>query len=218
MSFKFHCPLCSSDSLKFYATVKTKILRDFYQCGECCLIFCNPEHLLSKTEEKARYEHHENHVRDDGYENFLKQLLSPILERQDKNSIGLDFGCGPFPMMALLAEELGYSCESYDPIFREKSELLKREYDYILCSEVAEHFHLPGKEFGKMFNLLKPKGLLGVMTSLFSETPEIFKDWYYVKDDTHVSIYCNITFIWIAKKFGFEIVYANNNVILFQKK
>ncbi|HPA59829.1 MAG TPA: methyltransferase domain-containing protein [Synergistales bacterium] len=47
--------------------------------------------------------------------------------------------------------------------------VFRNEYDFIICSEVAEHSHSPGKEFEKMHDLLRPGGILVVMTCFMGD-------------------------------------------------
>ena len=46
----------------------------------------------------------------------------------------------------------------YDPFFYPDKSVLKAHYDFIACTERAEHFHDPFAEFDRLDSLLKPKG------------------------------------------------------------
>jgi len=49
-------------------------------------------------------------------------------------------------------------------------------------------------------------------------TPDIdFKEWWYHRDATHVCFYRQETMEWIARRFGWRVVFPLKNVILFQK-
>ncbi len=63
---------------------------------------------------KTRYELHQNSLRDAGYRAFLARLtatLTMCLGNPPLN--GLDFGCGPGPVLPLMMEEMGYCMEKY---------------------------------------------------------------------------------------------------------
>jgi hypothetical protein len=40
--------------------------------------------------------------------------------------------------------EAGHAMALYDPFFRPDPAALERDYDFITCTETAEHFHHPG--------------------------------------------------------------------------
>ena len=55
------------------------------------------------------------------------------------------------------------------------------------------------------------------MTSIFYESID-FAKWYYKNDPTHVAFFCEETFDFIAKEFGFEIVDKLKNIVILRKK
>lgn len=186
----------------------------FFQCGECDLILKDPVIRLSLDEESKRYDLHNNSFEDSNYRKFLSLLMQPIAKKVKPGARGLDFGCGPEPAMAKLFQAEGLSCVSYDPIFQSDPKLLESKYDFISCSEVAEHFYSPAKEFSLLFGLLKSGGWLGIKT----EKPgKDFASWWYHKDPTHVTFYSEKTFQWIAKHFNAVLELHESQVVLFQK-
>ena len=52
----------------------------------------------------------------------------------------------------------------YDPLFAPDRGVLQATYDFVTCTETAEHFHDPALEFARLDALLRPGGLLGLMT------------------------------------------------------
>jgi len=50
--------------------------------------------------------------------------------------------------------------------------------------------------------LLKPGGLLGLMTERWT-TPEQFVSWYYTRDPTHVCFYHERTLDFVCHRYGF---------------
>jgi len=89
-------------------------------------------------------------------------------------------------------------------------------YDFITCTETAEHFVDPRAEFDRFDVLLRPGGWLGVMTEVLDED-RIFETWRYARDPTHVCFYGRRTFDWIADRFGWALERPHPNVALFRK-
>lgn len=178
------------------------------------------EDRLDSEAEKARYLKHDNSTRTQGYTGFLERLIIPVIAELDRKgrkagrANGLDFGSGPYPMMAELMAERGFPLELYDPIFapRSRTELLSRPFDYILCCETAEHFHQPFEEFKFMTELLAPGGFLALMTALRRPDTSI-ATWHYAQDETHVSLYSERTMNWIARHFRLRMRLSSSGVV-----
>ena len=94
--------------------------------------------------------------------------------------------------------------------------MLSGQYDFITCTEAAEHFYDPGKEFQLLANLLRPKGWLGLMTKLYSDEID-FTSWYYRRDPTHVCFYQRETMAWLAQKYFWQEQIISDQVILFKE-
>lgn len=207
------CPLCENTNSK--EKVHHLKGRDFFLCGECDLIFADPDKLVSGDDEKERYLKHQNNERDSGYINFLSRVLTPLKEFIKTNDAGLDYGSGPYPMLKELMEEEGHHIEAYDPFFNPIA--LKEKYDYIVSTEVIEHFHTPRKDFDKIIGLLKSGGIFALMTGIrYSEIS--FKNWYYIQDDTHISLYSPKTIMWICQLYHLEIIYEARNIYFLKKR
>ncbi len=213
------CTLCKSDNVKlfFEKTDKNHGYKKYLQCLNCHLVFLDPSLFILPEQEKKIYDQHENDPSHEGYVGFLSQLTEALIPYLKKEYRGLDFGCGSGPAMHEILGEKGFSIELYDPIYRDKKDLLNKKYDFITCTEVIEHFHNPAKEFRLLDGLLKDKGsFLGVMTSVLDDVPS-FEDWYYHKDPTHVCFYSQKTFEWIAEWIGWKIEAQKGNVAVFAK-
>jgi len=63
-------------------------------------------------------------------------------------------------------EEAGHFMKLYDTFYSPDRNILTNHYDFITASEVVEHFHNPAVEFDLLWSILKPGGLLGIMTKL----------------------------------------------------
>jgi 2-polyprenyl-3-methyl-5-hydroxy-6-metoxy-1,4-benzoquinol methylase len=175
----------------------------------------HPEFRLSASDEEARYRLHQNSPTDSGYCQHLRRAITPLTSLLPSGS-GLDFGCGPHPTASELLRELGYEVTNYDPFFAPDTEALEREYDFVLCTEVAEHFYAPADEFERLHRILKVGGWLSLMTKLL--TPEqSLATWWYAKDPTHVSFYSRSTLDWIQQKWSWILHSPSDDVFFFRK-
>ena len=104
----------------------------------------------------------------------------------------------------------------YDLYFHDDRELLNQQYDYIACSETAEHFKEPYAEFKQLFNLLKPNGKLYIMTDRFEESRD-FGSWFYKTDPTHVFLYHEKAFEWIRDEFGFSQMEIDGRLVILSR-
>ena len=52
----------------------------------------------------------------------------------------------------------------------------------------------------------------------FHSKQDIFENWYYIKDPTHVVFYNKKTFQIIAKIFDWDSEFLGNNLVFFKKK
>lgn len=207
------CPLCASQG-NFPAT--TGLMgRVFRHCDNCNLVFVEQQFLPEQEEEKARYDQHNNSIDDRGYVNFLNQAISPAMPYLSKGMKGLDYGCGPGPTLSILLEREGMTCADYDPLFF--PDLPEGPFDFIFATECFEHFFDPAKELNRLKQLLKPGGLLVIMTNLW-ERFEQFSNWHYTNDFTHVSFYHAETFRFICNHFGFKRLESDGERVVILKK
>ena len=211
------CILCQSDNINHYYFQKV-FSRNFYKCQNCYLIFVDRLELINKSEEKSRYDNHNNSVRTSGYEKFLRRLISATKDYKSPLDYGLDFGQGPYPMLIELLKEDGYrNINGYDPIYNKDLSLLDNKYDYITCCEVVEHFSNPLQEFKLLSSLLKPNGIIVISTGIYSNNTE-FADWYYIKDDTHINIFTSKTLEWLGNHLKLQILDLKKDLIVYQKR
>lgn len=207
------CPLCISSEIQdFYEDKK----RRYLQCDRCDLVFVATEFLPDRLQEKAEYDLHENSFEDTGYRQFLNRAFMPVTEKQTPPASGLDFGCGPAPVLADMLTQAGFSMKWYDPIYANDKSVLSGRYDFITCTEAIEHFHRPVQEISLLTSLLKPDGLLVIMTKRV-ETPEKFASWHYKNDMTHVSFFSASTFDYIGREYGFSVTLYSKDVVLLKK-
>ena len=211
------CPLCYSEhTYLFHVREDRSGRREFFRCRVCELVFVPPGYHPTADEERDRYLQHNNDPTDPGYRAFLSRLFDELRPLLVPGSMGLDFGAGPGPALAQMMAEAGFKAHVYDPIFFPDTGVLEETYDFITCTETAEHFRDPGRQFRLLDGLLRAPGWLGVMTSMLDD-PSRFPGWYYHRDPTHLCFYSERTMMWIAKRHGWRPVFPRKNVVLFRK-
>ena len=206
------CTLCSSDS-SYISTFRGK---KYYRCPRCRAVLMDPADHVTFSEEKERYDQHKNDVNDPGYQNFVRPMVEEIKKNHSSTAGGLDYGAGPGPVASFMLKESGYNnVNLYDPFYHKDSSVLKQKYDFIICSEVVEHFREPALEFEKLQSILLPKGSLFIMTEIYSEEID-FEQWHYKNDPTHVIFYSQETFFWIKSCYKFNYLAINKRLIHFR--
>lgn len=207
------CPVCHCGESGQFAREGGK---HYLRCPACEATFMHPAQRLDPAGELAYYQTHRNAVDDPGYRQYLARLAAPLLPRLAPGSHGLDYGCGPGPALAAMLSEAGHRMALYDPLFHNDATVLEGRYNFITCSEVAEHFHDPAAEFCRLNRLLKPGGLLAVMTSFLADDTR-FAQWHYRRDPTHVVFYKPATFEYIARQHGWRCEVPTANVVFMRK-
>jgi DNA-directed RNA polymerase subunit M/transcription elongation factor TFIIS len=205
-----NCPLCHS-------LLKLKKNTQFYDCSTCFALVKDSQFYLSPEEEKKHYEKHNNNVNNIGYQNFTAPVTQFVLQHQKASDKGLDFGSGTGPVISKMLLDKGFTITQYDLYFEPVKERLNSKYDYIVCSEVWEHFQQPKKELIQLSKMLKKNARLIVMTLLYSDEIN-FETWHYRLDITHVFIYHKKTMEFIAAKFNLELELITDRLIVFKTK
>ena len=211
---KMSCPLCGSSNCKFFVNDKR---RSYSVCHRCKLVFVDNQHLPSAEFEKAEYDKHQNFDDDPGYLQFLDRARQPILDNIAKGSCGLDYGCGPNPVLAKRLISDGFQMQCFDAIYTQP-EIIKPEngFDFIVSTEAIEHFHAPRREWKEWMSLLSESGILVIMTKRWLSA-ERFAQWHYKNDQTHVSFFHDDTFEYLANTYGFALNFVSNDVVLMQR-
>ncbi len=207
------CPLCGAEDARAFAERRGT---RYFRCGVCRLVFMHPERRPDAAAELAHYGTHWNDVHDPRYRAFLARVADPLAQRLPPGAHGLDYGAGPAPALARMMEERGFRMSVHDPFFAPDEDALRRTYDFVACTETAEHFHRPAAEWARLDALLRPGGWLGVMTELLDDARD-FAGWRYARDPTHVCFYADETMRWIADRYGWRMESPGRNVVLFHK-
>lgn len=208
------CRLCGGRDVPGYWRDKR---RDYYRCERCRLVLVAPRQFLPPAEEKAEYDLHRNSPDDPGYRRFLGRLFEPLQARLPAAGRGLDFGCGPGPALAAMLREAGHSVALYDRFYAPDGAVLEDRYDFITATEVVEHLHRPGEELRRLWALLRPGGVLGMMTKLVRDR-EAFSRWHYKNDPTHVNFFSRETFAWLAAELDAGCELIGQDVILLTRR
>lgn len=207
------CPVCLQPASRPFARTGQ---RRYWRCTLCEATFLDPPQQPDAATERAEYALHCNAIDDPGYRRWLSALSEPLLERLPPDSCGLDYGCGPGPALAAMLRAAGHRVALYDPLFQPEVRVLGQRYDFVTCTEVAEHFHQPAREFERLDALLRPGGWLGLMTGFLGDGVD-FERWHYRRDPTHVLFYRPATFAWLARRHAWRCEIPRPNVVLMQK-
>lgn len=210
-----NCLIC--DELAQNAWLKTPDGKEYLRCSRCELVWLAPQFRVSLEREKARYLQHNNHLEDPSYINYLARLFDQMRPFLAAHSVGLDFGCGPVKGLEFLLAKEDFSLISYDPIFFSHAKLQHHNYDFIFCSEVAEHFFNPLEGFKELDSLLKKKAILGISSHFYPVEKDAFENWNYRRDFTHVVFYSEKTVHYLANLFGWKILSIQSPFWVMQK-
>jgi 2-polyprenyl-3-methyl-5-hydroxy-6-metoxy-1,4-benzoquinol methylase len=173
-------------------------------------------HHIDASAEKAIYDQHQNDLADEGYRRFLSRVLDPVVASVGKGAIGLDFGCGPGPLLAKMLIDAGYRVNLYDLYYHPNNVVLQQRYDFITCTEVIEHIAEPKQVLEQLLSMLKVGGPLVLMTKLVLGQDR-FASWHYKNDLTHISYFSRATFEYVAQQFNVEIEFIGSDVIVLTK-
>ena len=121
------CPLCGDAETSLFHEDQ---IRPYLRCRTCSFIHVPPAFYVSRVEEKAEYDLHQNDSSDEGYRRFLNRLCQPVCERVKPGSRGLDFGCGPGPLLARMFEEAGLEMTVYDPFYTPGEQVFQAEIGF----------------------------------------------------------------------------------------
>lgn len=140
-------------------------------------------------------------------------------QKREKPKI-LDYGSGPQPVLAqILKRDYKLKANIYDLYYAPDKKALAEEYDLVICTEVVEHISEPFPVWEELSSLLKPGGLLAIMTLLVPDDLSNFWGWHYIRDYTHVSFYTMDSLQHITKNTGLSLIYTDAyRYFTFQKK
>jgi len=175
--------------------------------------------MITFQEERKIYDYHENSIENDGYVNMFKDFLEAGVLPFAKEGNLLDFGSGPEPVLVkLLKRDYEFKVDHYDLHYQPKKVYEGKTYDVILATEVVEHLPNPLEVFKLIYNILEAGGIFSFMTLFHQNNKEHFLDWWYRRDETHISFYTEKTLNYIAELIGFEVLYTDGKRVMAYKK
>ncbi|HXH32497.1 MAG TPA: class I SAM-dependent methyltransferase [Bacteriovoracaceae bacterium] len=181
-----NCPICQSGAVSKYHEDK---FRQYFLCSNCTLVFIPRESILAFADEAQRYEAHQNDDDEPDYISYLGKIVDSVRPELSKGSRGLDFGCGKTTLLEKLFEAHGIEMDSYDLYFHPTETVWKKNYNFIILSEVIEHLSDPTGVMRRLKKNLRFRGKFFIKTKLYPSHPEAFAQWYYKRDMTHVQFF-----------------------------
>jgi len=149
------------------------------------------------------------------FKDFINRAIKPY--KADAESV-LDFGSGPEPVLAHLLGQEGFKVEIYNPYFSPEKVYENRTYDLIASTEVFEHFENPVESFKTLYNCLKAEGIISIMTLYHPQDREKFQNWWYRRDETHISFYSHDTIKYLADVFNMKILLLDSKDLCVMQK
>jgi len=219
------CPFCKSCDI--YSINENKVT--YWRCQSCRGIFLDPQYFLNFSEQKKRYDCHNNDIKDEGYRKFLEDFIQPVVLYIQKPLLkNLDFGCGPCDKSAIsnlnqvistMVPHRNLQLAQWDPYFFSNTDSIKTKYDLVFCLEVAEHFEKPEDGFSNLSKVCNVGGFVAIGTMLVPDTDVTFRKWWYKNDSTHCSFYSLPALKACASKASLELIAVlTNRCFLFKKK
>ena len=105
---------------------------------------------------------------------------------------------------------------TYDIFYQPERSVLSGQYDFITATEVLEHLSDPRAELQQLWQLLRPGGLLGLMTKLVINQQR-FASWHYINDPTHITFFSRNSLGWLAEALGAQLEILGQDVAILQK-
>lgn len=203
------CPICHN-SCRFIEDKKKKI---YHICLNCGFTFLDPQFHLTRQEEKARYDLHNNNPGDKGYykwlESFAREAVYPYVKTGSRI---LDFGCGPEPLLAEILKKAAYSVETYDKYFDDRP--FEGYYDMITSTEVLEHLSNPLLVVEQLKKHLISNGFLAFKTSLRPPKDDDFLKWWYRQDSTHISFFTEKSINSLSTSLHLSLHYCDGKSLI----
>lgn len=211
-----NCKICQAETSKIIEKKKTLT---YYRCASCGFIYLDDEHVLTQEKERGRYEQHENAFENKGYvEMFEKFIVGAVEPHISEIKTVLDFGCGEAPVLAKLLEKRSLEVDVYDIYFAPQKVYESKYYDLITSTEVFEHLKKPMEILELLENHTTPNGYIILMTNFPPEGDKEFLNWWYRRDETHISFFTPKSFEVMAEKLGLKVLRSiNKNIVVFQK-
>jgi len=209
------CLICDKECERFEDT-RWRI--EYYECYSCGFVMKSTKNFSSFSEQKQRYDLHNNNQESEGYRAYFERFVNFLLPHINQPQNALDFGCGASSLLAQILTHNQISTDFYDPIYHPKEVYKDKKYDLIVSVEVFEHLHTPKEIFKMLVDHLNPKGYLAIQTAFYAEDRERFLNWHYRLDPTHVLFFSLKSLAVLATEFEMKIIKSDvKQMILMQK-
>lgn len=202
------CKLCGSET----TMIRHPKFGNYDWCKTCEFISKDCAFYATEQQELKNYRNHDNSIENKGYVEYLNHFIqNAVLEYMNTGRTGFDFGSGPSPVLAqILERHYGFKMDIYDLFFAKEKTYENKKYDLVTSTEVIEHLAEPLPYFKLFADLMKEDAVLAIMTLFHPNSDELFLDWHYIRDLTHISFYTPKTLCYIAQKVGLKIIYTND--------
>jgi len=204
---KKQCSICKTMMHEF---IPAGDEQHYYACPACEWIVLDEAHIIPHEQQQERYALHENTCDNEGYVAMFERFMTACVDPY-RNTIHtiLDFGCGPGPVLATLLKQRGFQVDMYDIFFKPDESYRKKKYDLITMTEVLEHIKDPLSIMRDLTRCLSKKGKIALMT-LFHEADEArFAQWWYRREDTHISFYTTKTLHVLAQALNMRVLFSD---------
>ncbi|HQV32719.1 MAG TPA: class I SAM-dependent methyltransferase [Calditrichia bacterium] len=208
------CPLCHTKNSRYYNQDEH---REYLHCQTCELVFVPRVYHLPPDQEKKGYELEKGARMRNRYSRQLKLLVGELSHRLPRGARGLDFGSGPSPELPAVLADLGYVMEVFDPYYAPNRKALGGSYDFLTCSGVVEYFHDPYEEWKRLFKILRPGGLLGLVMDMGKHNGNRLTN-AMTDDAGKVGFYSDATLRWLAERYQLDVKYSKEGVVLLRQK
>ena len=209
------CHICNQLTESF-VDQKTHIV--YYNCSDCEYLFKSPEYFQELSQQKERYNLHENDENDAGYQAYFQRFLDFVLPLTGKPERALDFGCGATSLLCKMLEKEGIVCDYFDPIYHPETLNEKKKYQLIVSTEVFEHLHQPREVFESLLERLEDGGCLALQTQFHPNDREAFQKWYYHQDAPHIVFFTLRTFEVLCRMYGCDLIGDNGRNMMVIRK
>jgi SAM-dependent methyltransferase len=200
------CDLCGHPDLTPIPPAQNRRLS---QCPACRQIVVDPSHWPTLTQEKARYDLHDNRWDNPDYREYLQKIADHFLSFFNRPLRILDFGSGPDGVLARLLQQSGQTVVAYDPLYNLPLPPSAGLFDAIILCEVFEHLRDLDSELALIRQSLAPDGVLYLRTELLNPGQPL-DSWWYMNDSTHLRFLCPESLVFLAQRLDLEVRDTDN--------
>ena len=209
------CKICNSQTTRWNDAPSHQF---YHHCQNCEALFLDEQFHLTISDEKKCYDNHRNSLENEGYVQMFESFLDFFWEAIKPNSLALEFGSGPTPVLTVLLEKRGVRVHGYDKVYQPELTYQNHCYDFITSTEVFEHLSDPKAVLLHVQEYLKPKGIVALMTLFHTNDEQQFVQWWYKRDKTHITFFTLKTITVLADTCGFDVIKSDGKRIAVLQK